>query len=1118
MTPLEGSDYEVVRLLGSGGMGRVYEARARKTGASVAIKTLVRTGDASARRMLLAEATIAAQLEDEHVVRLLDVGGDGAGNLFLVMELVTGFDLDQWLAVFPGARPVVDALAQVADGLAVAHGSGIVHGDLKPANVLVERATGRAKITDFGIAHVIDPLVPTAPLQRFAGTPYYMAPEQYFGDDALGPWTDLYALGVMLYELLAGQPPVSGKNVAELFQRKILGTPPFEPRAGVNSSTDLDALLRELLDPSPRRRPRFAADVAQRLRAIADTLPEVTLVEAMAAPSRRPTTLRPGSASEETLDQPAPAPAPRGGAKTEVGSEPAIVFARTELAPASVTPASRIPSKTDVVERPSVLERPRSDTGPLFMRPADRPEGLSLDGRRAIPFIGRHREAQMFEHLVDRVTQERKPRVLVFLGSAGVGKSRLARHGMALVERAGSMESAAAAFDVSETNVAGGLRHAFRRLLGFPVRGGDVRAAWSWLADASGKLPFDAPRMEAWLGRAEPMPEAEVVTLALSALAACAAHRPVYLWFDDAGWSRDGALALVEALLGTDLPVLCALTLRTGTADHPALRERLGRLAQNERVQFEHLGLLAEADRRALLDRAAPLDPSLRDALAAVDETPLHLVQTLRDWIESGTLELHEGLYRPREGKPAAFLLATRSPARVFIQRLDALVAGFGENAAAAERVLFRMALLGARFRVATLTACAGADRGALDDVLDRATLSGIVRFDRDALRFDHGLFQEALLEKLASHPSAASLRRDVASGLMSAYGAERADIQVRAATLYREAGDGIEASKTLAIAVRAALRAGAFDLATRNLETLERWTREDNVPQLDARTATVHRVRGLRHYFTLHYEEAREEYEKAAAIFEAIGDAAGLRDTRFNVSSTYFYQDRFRETEALSRAIVDIEPEHEAVNAHTLTMAHHRLSDLAGMRGDREAMLHHAREAERFGAQSEPWVRPFTRIALAECALALGDIEFAATVASELGRVVEESGDGATGYDLVELRMKIDLARGNWGAARHAAELRVATVAAQDDRWRKTMLLAFVAICVTAMDGARAGEKATSEFIAAWNEVHHDEAFTWWAIERLGDLLAEKGAAELAAVVRDLIATRKAEVKAKFA
>ena len=64
----------------------------------------------------------------------------------------------------------------------------------------------------------------------------------------------------------------------------------------------------------------------------------------------------------------------------------------------------------------------------------------------------------------------------------------------------------------------------------------------------------------------------------------------------------------------------------------------------------------------------------------------------------------------------------------------------------------------------------------------------------------------------------------------------------------------------------------------------------------------------------------------------------------------------------------------------------------------------------------------------------------------------------------------------------------------------------------------ARAGEKATSEFIAAWNEVHHDEAFTWWAIERLGDLLAEKGAAELAAVVRDLIATRKAEVKAKFA
>ncbi|CAN5499545.1 hypothetical protein BH09MYX1_BH09MYX1_54760 [soil metagenome] len=1100
MTALEGSDYEVIRTLGAGGMGRVYEARARKTGESVAIKTLMRSGDAGARRMLLSEATIAAQLEHDNVVRLLDVGGDGEGNLFLVMELVVGFDLDQWLAVFPGGRVVLDALAQVADGLAVAHGGGIVHGDLKPANVLVERATGRAKITDFGIAHVIDPLATQTPNHRFAGTPYYMAPEQYFGDDALGPWTDLYALGVMLFELLSGIPPFSGNNVVDLFRKKIVGVPPFDPRTGVHGSPELDALVRALLDPIPRRRPRFAAEVAERIRAIAAAMPRASFSEAGAPPSKRPTSVVP-----------------------EVGyAETQMAVGQTELAPASATPRKPESSpKTEAMTHPSNIERSRSDTSPLFLRPGERTEGLSLDGRRAIPFVGRKREIQLFEDLVARVAEERIPRTLVLLGGAGVGKSRLARHGLSHVERTGTMDGAAAAFDVSETTVAGGLRHAFRRLLGFPTRpSSDVRAAWTWLESDAGKLPFDAVRMEAWLARADPMTERDIVDLAMSGLEACAARRPIYLWFDDAGWSRDGTLALIEAILEREnLPVLCALTLRTGTADHPALRERLGRLAQNERVRFEHLGLLAEAERRTLLERTAPLAPELLDALASIDETPLLLVQTLRDWIESGTLELDDGIYRPSLGRPVSYLLATRSPARVFAQRLDALVAAFATSAAAAAaRILFRMALLGARFRPETLAFCLGDDAGAIDEVLDRAMLAGIVRLDRDALRFDHGLFQEALMEKLASHPDAAALRRDVARGLLHAYGAERADIQARAATLYREAGDHDEAARTLAIAVRATLRAGAFDTASVHLATIERWAKEDDVPAVHARIGALHRMRGLQHYFQLRYEEARAEYERAATIYEALGDVHGLRDVRFNVSSTYFYQDRFRETEAIARAIVD-EPVDESDDgvAHILTMAHHRLSDLAGLRGDSKAMLHPADEAARYGARSEPWVRPFTRVARAECAIVQGDVDHAVRVAGELARSVEESGDNAVSNDLLELRLKIDLARGQWRGARAAIELRLAAVLAQDDRWRRTMLLLFNALCSAAIDSATETRRAVAAFVASWDEVHHDEAVSWWAIARMIELLDERDEDELAELVRQRMATRKEQIARAF-
>src|SRR4029078_2514277 len=112
---------------------------------------------------------------------------------------------ERWASAFPGLRAMFGAFDRVLDALATAHAQGIVHGDLKPANVL-RTADGVVKLTDFGVAHVVDPLK-IADQRAVQGTPLYMAPAQLFDPEAIGPSTDLYAVGVMLYELVCEHDP-----------------------------------------------------------------------------------------------------------------------------------------------------------------------------------------------------------------------------------------------------------------------------------------------------------------------------------------------------------------------------------------------------------------------------------------------------------------------------------------------------------------------------------------------------------------------------------------------------------------------------------------------------------------------------------------------------------------------------------------------------------------------------------------------------------------------------------------------------------------------------------------------------------------------------------------------
>ncbi len=261
--------YEVVRKLGRGGMGIVYEGRDPNIGRHVAIKTarrdvLADSGDASVMlERFLREARAAGVLNHPNIVTIYDAGEE-SGLAYIAMEFVEGGDLYSWVDKRGGLTPeeAVEVIAPVCEALAYAHERGIVHRDIKPANILVS-VDGRPCIADFGIAHVAG-----SQLTRegaLVGTPHYMSPEQFTGRPVDGR-TDLFAVAVMLYELLSGEKPFQGAAMTAVMHN-VLKTNPL-PLSDLNPAvnTVLSAVVSRALSKDPRRRYPDGSAMAKALR------------------------------------------------------------------------------------------------------------------------------------------------------------------------------------------------------------------------------------------------------------------------------------------------------------------------------------------------------------------------------------------------------------------------------------------------------------------------------------------------------------------------------------------------------------------------------------------------------------------------------------------------------------------------------------------------------------------------------------------------------------------------------------------------------------------------------------------------------------------------------------
>ncbi|WP_067567210.1 serine/threonine-protein kinase [Nocardia acidivorans] len=399
------SGFAIERLLGSGGMGAVYLARHPRLRRAVALKVLADTFtlDPKARNAFEREATLAAGLDHPNIVAVYDRSAVDDAALWLAMRYIDGGDAAGLLDRSPsGLEPVraVRLVADAAHALDYAHGRGVLHRDVKPANLLIEndaRAGERAVLTDFGIARTLDD---TVTLSGIAATFAYAAPER-FGETAADHRADIYSLGCTLFQLLTGQPPFVRRDQAAVIGAHLAAPPPSPRALRADLPAELDAVIATALAKSPGDRyptcTALAEAAARALPAAAVTVrlekpqpvevsnrpPEGAPVVDTAASDTPPRRVEPGPervAAPLPGLEPGPAPMTAGAVGREPGPAPVIAGAvGREPGPAPVIAGAvgREPGPA-----PMISGAPRPEPGHPSL-----PRGGVSTGRRRVAVV-----------------------------------------------------------------------------------------------------------------------------------------------------------------------------------------------------------------------------------------------------------------------------------------------------------------------------------------------------------------------------------------------------------------------------------------------------------------------------------------------------------------------------------------------------------------------------------------------------------------------------------------------------------------------------------------------------------------------------------------------------------
>jgi serine/threonine protein kinase/tetratricopeptide (TPR) repeat protein len=810
MNPIPLGPFELHAPIGQGGMGEVWRGVHRGQGTPVAVKVLLDRlrGDGRFLEAFRNEVRQVARLWHPGVVVVFDQGvvtteaesaSEGAlfaGSPWLAMEYVGGGSLDR-LGRYLSWAEVRSTLLAVLGALGHAHARGVLHRDVKPANVLVAGASDLRpglRLTDFGLSHAwYDPT--DRPLE--AGTADYMSPEQIRGEwRDQGPWTDLYAVGCMAYELATGRVPFSGTR-SQIIQDQLYAPPPaFD--ADFAAPAGFEGWVRRSMAKAPHRRFRSAAEAAHALNALGEM--------------------------EERL----------GNGASSHRSRKSDTWVGIEDLPEGPEPRTE--------ELPPILRAPLPET---WRRPEPPPSprlvgaGLGLYGLRTVPFVNRDVPRDALWAALRGVEATRRPAVAVLSGPAGIGKTRLATW---IAERAQEAAGATvlwATHGPLPTPSHGLPRMIARHLrcIGLPLD--RLRARMSRLqdepeiggsyeAESLARLAAPGAGVDVDLD-AVAFPSAEErFRLLVRYLERLGAERPVLLVLEDVLWGAD-TLAFVRHLLDAEgsLPVLALLTARDDAlASRPLEAESLASLALNSKVTSKRIEPLAAADQAALVRDLLLLDDALaREVERRSAGNPLFAVELVGDWVRRGVLRVDERGFALVEGEAA-----------VLPDDIHDLWTGWVGHVLAGQPVAARTALrvaaaLGVQVdRDEWASGCAAAGVVLPDGLGEALLAANLFEARDDGLAFVHGMLRESVEREATEAGAWATVNRACADMLRSHGASGRVGRHLVAA------GDLAGSLQPLLDGVTAALRTTDFAAAADLLAARENALMALDIPTSDIR------------------------------------------------------------------------------------------------------------------------------------------------------------------------------------------------------------------------------------------------------------------------------------------
>jgi len=823
--------YEIVRELGRGGMGVVYLCRDLVTDERVALKRLRSPEEAKGPTRpeeswwFQQEARAVAALDHPALVRARDFGTLSDGSPYLVMDSLPGRSVHEWMHTTKMSWSVIWALVdQVLAGLAHVHARGVIHGDMKPSNVMLDLAGGgrgpRAYILDLGLAWLRqsrhDPRLDGAPSPELAvhagaGTVGWVAPEQIRkAATYVGPPTDLYALGCIIYRIVSGKEVFEGPAQDVLRAHKRNPVPPMAMPEGF--PFELEAYVQRLLAKRPWHRFDLAADARRAWLALKprDALPLEAILEG----------------TREA----------RGGAVRRA------VAVGKSLAP-------------------------------------------GLLALRLSPMVGRDAERRLLMDTVREVAEKNGSgthRMVALIGEAGVGKSRLAEWLSEEVHETGAMMPLRARYGRIPTPL-DGLTGAINAHFG--LEGADrflveqtLMTRWEVPPSDDDALTWVAATAE-WLrptppGTLNPIgptgkrfvldkPELRFVVIR-KLLERIGKDRPVLLWFDDLHLASPNTFEVLSRLQRDAKTInLCLVA----TARSETLETDIDAALRMEALRVEWAGRvldlkpLPSEDTNDLLRATLPLHA---DALARANQqsrgNPLFALQLLHAWSGGGYLKMQDGEYRV---PPDALEGRAITTAELWDERLRAVPTELRLAAYAA-------ASIGDDIRgnvLKSLVSALGMDPRDAMNALARAQI--LLPLANDQFRWPHALLQEHLMQRLQERNDAPAIFRLAANALAKhpAVGSRRI-MKHRVTNLLRAGDDDIAAGLMFQF-IAGAWRRGRDTAATlRDLELLD-----GRVSGPTAAEYALWRAEALRHIGRL--DEAKEHAEIARRAFEQAGDGA---------------------------------------------------------------------------------------------------------------------------------------------------------------------------------------------------------------------------------------------------